>query len=282
VATENKAKVASLVREAKAELQKGNRDEAFTILRKALSMDSGRSAVTDAILAIEKARSRRGGSAGPGRCENAGPGRVFSEPTADCSTERTRCIPPDARHAGNAVGAAGATPRDQGGSALRIRADAHRRRSSNRGAIPPGKGGSAFEARPHRNRAGGPARGTAEAAGPCGILLGYALQARTLPPQNLRRGGRTGRTPDLRPQHAPGDARARTRGTNRNRSRRGDSQGEAPPAAFLHGENPCCGFQNGHPPYLQIHREAGRPRRVAGPRPQGESQSIGRGIRVRP
>jgi len=54
VATENKAKVASLVREAKAELQKGNRDEAFTILRKALSMDSGRSAVTDAILAIEK------------------------------------------------------------------------------------------------------------------------------------------------------------------------------------------------------------------------------------
>jgi len=54
VATENKAKVASLVREAKEELQKGNRDEAFAILRKALSMDSGKSAVTDAILAIEK------------------------------------------------------------------------------------------------------------------------------------------------------------------------------------------------------------------------------------
>lgn len=52
--TENRAKVASLVREAKAELQKGNRDEAFIILRKALSMDPGSSAVTEAILAIEK------------------------------------------------------------------------------------------------------------------------------------------------------------------------------------------------------------------------------------
>lgn len=52
--SENKARVASLVREAREELRRGNRDEAFSLLKKALAMDPGSSAVTDAILEIEK------------------------------------------------------------------------------------------------------------------------------------------------------------------------------------------------------------------------------------
>lgn len=57
--SENKARVASLVREAREELRRGNRDEAFTLLKKALAMDPGSSAVTEAILEIEKEAASR-------------------------------------------------------------------------------------------------------------------------------------------------------------------------------------------------------------------------------
>lgn len=55
--SEAKTRVAALVRQAKNELHAGNRDEALTLLKKALAVDPGSSAVTEAIMAMEKESS---------------------------------------------------------------------------------------------------------------------------------------------------------------------------------------------------------------------------------
>src|SRR5512136_2736696 len=52
--SENRERVSALVRQAKNELHAGNRDEALSLLKKALAMDPGSSAVTEAIMAMEK------------------------------------------------------------------------------------------------------------------------------------------------------------------------------------------------------------------------------------
>ena len=52
--SEARARVGALVRQAKNELHAGNRDEALSLLKKALAMDPGSSAVTEVIMAMEK------------------------------------------------------------------------------------------------------------------------------------------------------------------------------------------------------------------------------------
>ena len=52
--SENKARVAALVRQARDEMRAGNRDEALNLLKKAIAMDPGSTAVTEAVIEIEK------------------------------------------------------------------------------------------------------------------------------------------------------------------------------------------------------------------------------------
>ncbi|NLP05700.1 hypothetical protein GX411_07095 [Candidatus Fermentibacteria bacterium] len=67
--SENKARVAALVRQARDEMRAGNRDEALNLLKKAISMDPGSTAVTEAVIEIEKEMAAAAASAGPQKQE---------------------------------------------------------------------------------------------------------------------------------------------------------------------------------------------------------------------
>jgi len=93
--SETRTRVSALVRQAKTELHAGNREEALTLLKKAMAIDPGSSAVTDAILEMEKE------SAAAAKLAQIPPQRPQQQPQARpaSTTTPTNSAPEPAREA---------------------------------------------------------------------------------------------------------------------------------------------------------------------------------------